>query len=180
MFMWQWIKDNWVKGVVGFVIFAIIQNIIDRIIDFSGNLLLPTILAVSISDIILIIGIIVAVILIIVVYKLKSDIERIDKVEAFIFFPKGTLNKNRTLNYHKKHLHNKLIVNFKTKPPKAYYLTRDSCSYGWRLIKKYPNMWISQLHSNSESGTFTNKWCKQKGYTLIQRDASEEDLLEED
>lgn len=107
-----------------------------------------------------------------------DDVEQIDEVSAFIFFPKGTPNANRTLDYHENHLHKKIIVNFKTNPHKAYYMQAPD-SYGWRLVRKYSDMWVSELHSGSEDEDFTKNWCDKKGFVLIPRSASKDDLLEE-
>ncbi|MCX6821930.1 MAG: hypothetical protein NTW30_04090 [Candidatus Aenigmarchaeota archaeon] len=163
-------------GVV-FLLGTIIQNLSDRFLDWSWNYLLTSSIIVSFSDLVFVIGIIVGIIFIIVGLKaLYSKIERIDNVHVYVFFPSDTLNENKTLEYHKKHFHNKLIVNFKVNPPKAYYMNVDS--YGWKMIKKYQDMWASISQRNSEDETFTQKWCMKKGCILIPRVAIKKDLLE--
>lgn len=119
------------------------------------------------------------VITIIVRYKQRRFIERIEKVHAYVFFPVGTPEENNNLDYHGKHFHKKLIVNFKTKPPQAYYLVAADTSYGWKLIHKYPDMWTSMedsLYPNPD----THKWCEEKGYKLNPWNASKEELLKTD
>lgn len=112
----------------------------------------------------------------------SQDVESIGHIQAHIFFPARTPEEHKTLDYHKKHLHHRLIVNHKTKPPKAYYMTPNS--YGWKFIKDYPHKWVSEVvYSDTYSlddPNFTKKWCDEKGYELIARVAEKRDLLESD
>ena len=186
--MGEWIKSKRIKRGFYFVIGMIIPKIVDGIIDFSGKLSLPAILTMSISDILLIMGLIVLVILIVIILldgkgllptKKMKEIKKIDGVKAYLFFPVETPEENWNLDYHSKHLQKRLIVNLNVHPPKAYSLTVSKDSYGWQLIKKYSRMWEYELHSGlKEDEYFTKKWCKTKGYTLIERVASKDDLLD--
>ena len=185
--MGEWIKNKWVKRGVIILIATILQNISNRVFDWSWDYLLTSTIILSFSDLIFIVGITVSGIFIFIIsgkwgLKLPTEkmreIEKIDGVNAYVFFPVETPDENRTLNYHSKYLHKRLIVNLKTEPPKAYFMTASKDSYGWQLIKKYSSMWVSELHYDLENKYFTKQWCKAKGYTLIERVASKEDLLD--
>jgi hypothetical protein len=107
----------------------------------------------------------------------KGHVEYIDEVQAYLFFPEGTPTENKTLEYHARNLRYRLIVNFKTKPPTAYYLTPNS--EGWHLIEKYPHKWISQIIPSHElDDSFTSKWCAEKGFKLNPWVAEKKHLLE--
>lgn len=123
--------------------------------------------------------VITVIITIIIRLKQRRSIERIEEVHAYVFFPVGTLEENKNLDYRGKHFHKKLIVNFKTKIPQAYYLTAADTSYGWKLIHKFPDMWTAMedlLYPNPG----TQKWCAEKGYNLNPWSASRKELLESD
>lgn len=122
---------------------------------------------------------IVVIIIVIVRLGQRYSIKHIECVHAYVFFPVGTLEENKNLDYHGKHFHKKLIVNFKTKIPQAYYLTAADTSYGWKLIHKFPDMWTAMedlLYPNPD----TQKWCEEKGYKLNPWSASKEELLKTD
>jgi hypothetical protein len=109
----------------------------------------------------------------------KAEIGFIEGVSAYLFFPPGIPREQRTLDYHRKHLRHRLIVNYNTKPPEAYYLPVNS--YGWKFIEKFSGAWISEVvdapgYSIDDPG-FTERWCKGKSYQLISRTASKKDLL---
>ena len=108
-------------------------------------------------------------------YRQRSYFERGEGIMAFIFFPKGTPEENKTLEYHEKHFHKKLIVNFKRKPPQAYYLPTANTSYGWKLIHKYTDMWVSE-EDTIYPDTDTEKWCEKRGYKLNPRSATKYEL----
>jgi hypothetical protein len=91
----------------------------------------------------------------------RSYVERIENVQAYIFFPKGTPKKDQTLDYHEEHFHKRLLVSFRKNPPQAYYLPASGASFGWRLIKKYTDLWVSV-----EGDPDTARWCKRHGYEL--------------
>lgn len=119
---------------------------------------------------------IVVIIIVIVRLGQRYSIKHIECVHAYVFFPVGTLEENKNLDYHGKHFHKKLIVNFKTKIPQAYYLVAADTSYGWKLIHKFPDMWTAMedlLYPNPD----THKWCEEKGYKLNPWSASKEELL---
>lgn len=109
----------------------------------------------------------------------EDEIERIERVHAYIFFPIGTPEENKNLDYHKKYYHKKLIVNSKTKIPQAYILPAAETCYGWRLVHKYPDLWTSE-----EDSIYPNpdiqKWCDERGYHLNPWSASKKELLESD
>lgn len=127
----------------------------------------------------LIILVAIVTITIIVRFKQRRSIERIDGVEAFLFFPRGTLEENKTLDHHEKHFHKKLMVNFKQKPPQAYYLHAANTSYSWKLIQKYPDLWTS-VEDSAYPDPDTQKWCEEKGYKLNSWSASKKELLKAD
>jgi hypothetical protein len=120
----------------------------------------------------------VSVVLMIHFWRLYS-IKHIERVRAYIFFPVGTLEKDKNLEYHAEHYHKRLIINFKKRIPQAYPLPNASTCYGWKLIHKFPDMWVSV-----EDSTYPNpdiqKWCEKKGYNLNSWSASKEELLESD
>lgn len=124
----------------------------------------------------------VFVLIVIAIFRLKRwmSIEYIEGIQAYVFFPKGTpLEKRRDLEYHRKYLHHRLIVNLKTKPPKAYYMNPKS--YGWKFIKKH-DRWVHEVvtreNYSCDDPDFTEKWCKEKGYELYPSAASKNNLLE--
>jgi hypothetical protein len=104
-----------------------------------------------------------------------QDLERIGEVQAHLFFPASTLETQKTLDYHKEHFHHRLFVNHKTAPPSAYYLPTDG--FGWKLISKYPDLWVSETDPNPYDDSFTAKWCQEKGYQLFPVRVEKEDLL---
>lgn len=72
MFMWNWIKKKKIWGGAIFIIGVIIGNIVDRIIDWSSGVISD--IPISVSDIILIIGLIVGGTLIAIgIYELRKD-----------------------------------------------------------------------------------------------------------
>lgn len=81
-------------------------------------------------------------------------------LSAHVFFPEGVFDKDRTLDYHKKYLHHRLIINHKTTPPTAYYLPTGS--YGWKLINKYRELWVSENDPSPRDDGFTKRWCEEK------------------
>jgi hypothetical protein len=98
-------------GGIGIVIGAIIQSLVDRLIDWSVSILPKGIpFGLTFSDILLIIGIILGASLVIWgIWSSKLNLKRIDRVEAFIFFPKATAEESKTLDYHKRNYHKKII-----------------------------------------------------------------------
>jgi len=86
------------------------------------------------------------------------------------------------LDYHMKNFRYRLVVNLKTDPPKAYFLTPGS--YGWQLIEKFPERWISEVipwskcASEQTSSEFIREWCNEKCYDLKPGVAEKKDLLE--
>jgi DNA-binding MarR family transcriptional regulator len=80
--------------------------------------------------------------------KPDTALENIDHVQAYLFFPRGTPEQNKNLDYHAKNLHHRLIVDLKTTPANAYFLTPGSA--GWELIRKHPEMWISWVVNSDE------------------------------
>jgi len=111
--------------------------------------------------------------------NMKQDVEYVEGIQAHLFFPVGTPEEHKTLDYHKKYLHHRLIVNHKTNPPKAYYMTPGS--YGWEFIRKYPHRWVSEIVSSDiylDDPNFTKRWCDEKGYKLKPWTADKKDLIE--
>lgn len=120
----------------------------------------------------------ISVILVIRFWRWYS-IKPIERVRAYIFFPAGTPEENKNLGYHAEHFHKRLIINFKKKVPQAYPLPNASTCYGWRLIHKFPDTWVSvedSIYPNPD----TQKWCSRNGYHLNQWSASKKELLEID
>jgi hypothetical protein len=172
---WARIMRKWLWGGIVFVTGAIVQIVLDRIFDWSASIL-PMVSPASLSDILLIVGLIVGSSLIAVgIRKSRLVVKRIDDVQVFIFWPKGTLVEDKTLDFHRKHYHKKLIVNFKTHPPEAYYLIASKTSYGWKLIESYPDLYTS-VEDITYPNPDTEKWCIKKGYHLNTYSASKEDL----
>jgi len=169
-----------IGGGILFLMGAFATFILNEIFDWSFDVIVTSNIILSLADLIFFICFPVGIIFIIIgLIALYPKIERIDKVQAFLFFPEGTHNNDRTIEYHERHYHKKLIVNFKTLPASAYYMSAPN-SYGWKLIKKYSDMVVSEVHDNSESEEFTSNWCKQHGYNLFTRSATKKDLLERD
>jgi hypothetical protein len=107
----------------------------------------------------------------------EQSVERIEGVQAYLFFPVHIPRSDRTLEYHEKHFSHRLIVNYKTEPPKAYFLPTDS--YGWKFINKYTDLWISENDPDPSDDGSTEKWCKGKGYQPPKTVATKNNLLEE-
>jgi hypothetical protein len=109
-----------------------------------------------------------------------SEIDYIEGISAYLFFPPGIPREQQTFDYHRKHLRHRLIVNHNTKPPKAYYLT--SSSYGWKFVEKHPDIWVSEVVDSTgysiDDSHFTEEWCNEKEYELNRRPANKKDLLE--
>ena len=164
---------------------AIGQKIFDMALGWSWDYLLLSNITLSFSDVIFIVGIIISAILMTigiralrVPTKKMGEIEKIGGVKAYLFFPIETPEENWTLDYHSKHLQKRLIVNLNVHPPKAYFMTDSKDSYGWQLVNKYSRMWKGERHSDYLDEYFIKRWCRAKGYTLIERVASKEDLLD--
>ena len=161
-------KTAIILDIIGVLIY-IILTAIDRLSPLSGSQIpVPPELSWSVL-IALAIGIAITVI---VHVRHRKYIKRIDHVEAFIFFPKDTPEVSKTLEYHQKNFHKKVIVNFKISPPEAYYLHASDKSYGWRLIQKYTNIWRSEV----DTGFSIEKWCTDKEFHLNPWDASKDEL----
>ena len=100
------------------------------------------------------------------------------KVQAYLFFPKGTSEKDKNLEYHKENLHHRLIVNLKVNPPRAFFLTPESD--GWKFIEEYPEKWVSEIVTSPnysiDDPDFTKKWCEERGFVLKPWVAEKEDL----
>jgi hypothetical protein len=103
-----------------------------------------------------------------------QGLERIDGVHAYLFFPIGTPKENLTLDYHNRNLKHRLIVNHKTTPPEPFFLTTDS--FGWALINKFTDLWSTQNDPSPYDDGFTERWCKEKGWTLNPFNASKDAL----
>jgi hypothetical protein len=157
-----------VAGVIGVVAGAI------YIIDYFGVPLLVTI-PLGMIWIILITSTTIVIAFATISLIRRMSIKWIEGVQAHIFFPKDTPITNKNLDYHKKHFRYKLIINHKTKTPQAYYMPTDS--YGWKLIKKHSDLWISEIGPPSNDPNFTKKWCEKHGYNLNPWKASKKDLL---
>jgi hypothetical protein len=97
-------------------------------------------------------------------------------VQAYLFFPQNTPEDSKKIEYHQKHLNHRVIVNFKTIPPKAYYLPVGS--YPWKLVKRHKELWIPELDRTPNNPDSASKWCIAKGYKLEPRVATRRDLQE--
>lgn len=119
--------------------------------------------------------------IILAIFKTPS-VSAHNDVSAILFFPKGISEKNKTLGYHAKNLHHRLIVNHKTKPTKAFYLTPNSD--GWKLIESNQELWVSEVVDSRnyriDDQKFTEKYCKKQGWLLMKKIATERDLVEKD
>jgi hypothetical protein len=109
--------------------------------------------------------------------KKSREIEYIDGVQAYLFFPPNIPEYTKTLDYHRNHHEKRLIVNLKTVPQEAFYLTPES--FGWKFIQKYPERWISETVDSTllERSNFTKMWCKKKGFKLNPWVAEKNDLV---
>jgi len=96
-------------------------------------------------------------------------------VTAYLFFPRGTVNEDKTLAYHEQHHYRRTIVNTKRKPPIAYYL--PSGSYSWRLIERHPELWFSELDTAPKDPDFVENWAKRRDYRFEPKSPSRENLL---
>jgi len=106
------------------------------------------------------------------IYRLENFIEGIS---AHLFFPINTERENMTMEYHGTKLRFRLIINHKSEPPEAYYLTPES--FGWRFIEQFPEIWVSEVVNIPMDEHFIEKWCKQNSFKLNKRVASRNDLL---
>jgi hypothetical protein len=111
-----------------------------------------------------------------------EPIQFIEGITAHLFFPVETSEENRSLDYHERHLHHRIIANHKMHPPKAYYMTPNSD--GWRFIMEYPEYWVSEIVTDEGYKTndpnFMQRWCDNYGYSLKRKVAEIKDLLESD
>ena len=115
---------------------------------------------------------------VVVRFRQRSYVERISGIMAYIFFPKGTPEENKTLDYSKKNFRKRLLVSFRKKPPQAYYLHAAGTSYGWKLINKYLDLWTSVEDSDIDSDQSTAKWCQKQRYELHPWGATKVELKE--
>ncbi len=178
-----WIKQEWgirlsnleklyyVIGIISGILYAIFDVIIPQV-NIGFQITIPSFIS---WFLLIVFG---TSLMLMAIRYLGIDIKRIGGVQAYIFFPIGTPEKNKTLKYHKSNFPHRLIVNSKTKPPTAYYLSTDS--YCWKLINKYSNLWVSESDPSPYDDNFTKKWIEQNGFILISRNAEKKDLLEEE
>lgn len=169
-------------GIVTFLsalVGGIVSSFATDLYNATKEWLLSPSLPITIPQLIFTLIAVVGVVLIIYGLRKTGNVERIEQVQAYIFFPKGTPEEDKTLEYHEKHFHKKLVVNFKKKPPQAYRLPAANTSYGWKLIKKYPDLWIS-VEDPIYPDPDTQKWCEERGYGLNPWSVSKKELLEAD
>jgi len=163
------------------IVFTIVSGVagVIYIVDYLGSPFLITI-PTNIFWAIIIVSLIIIFSFISFHLKRKMSIQWIEGIQGYVFFPKGTLEEHKTLDFHTKHFHHKLIINHKTKPSNAYYMTAPD-SYGWKFVNKY-HRWVSEIVSREEYSiddpNFTREWCKEKGYKLNPWDATKKNLLE--
>ena len=163
-----------IAGIIGIIAGAI------YIVDYLG-VPFPITISTNILWAILIASLIIVVSFISIRLKRWMSIECIEGVQVFLFFPKETPLENKTLKYHEKYFHHKLIINFNRDPPKAYFM-QAPYSYGWKFAKKCG--WVSEIVSyktySKDDPNFGEKWCKEHGYELKPWKASKEELLKTD
>jgi hypothetical protein len=112
----------------------------------------------------------------------EDDVEEIEGIQIHLFFPNGTLIPKiarEAVDYHAKNLRYKLIVNSKTEPYEAWYMSHPA-SYGWRLLEKFPDSYVSEWYNagtRTQDDEVTAKWCTKKKFKLIPQDAKKGDLL---
>lgn len=146
------------------------------LIDYFG---VPFFITIPLDVLYIILVVCTLIIITFAVIRLKRSmsIDTIEGIQVFLFFPKGTPEKHKTLEYHRKHLHHKLIVNFKTEIPNAYYMPA-LYSYGGKYAKKFG--WVSEIvtleNYSIDDPDFSEEWCKKRGYKLNPRTASRKDL----
>jgi hypothetical protein len=151
---------------------ALVYIIFTAINSLAGlNLKIPT----DLIWIVLIILITSVIVTVVVRLKQRRYVMRIDGVMAYVFFPAGTLETDKTLDFHKKHCHKKLVVNFRRTPPQAYYLVDTNTSYAWKMVNKYPDMWTPVEDSFPDQDTA--KWCENNGYEFHPWSATKAELL---
>lgn len=117
-----------------------------------------------------ILGVLVALVVsvivtVVVLLEQRSYVERIDGIMVYVFFPRGVPEENKTLDYHRKYYHKKILVSYRKRPAQAYRLHAANTSYGWRLINKYPDLWRS-MEDSIYPDPDTAKWSKEQHFEL--------------
>jgi hypothetical protein len=156
------------------VVVYIILTAIDQLLPFAG---LPLTIPSELIWGVLIVLIASVIITVALRFKQRSYVERIKGIMAYVFFPINTLEQDKNLDYHKQHFHKKILVSFRKNPPQAYYLHAANTSYGWRLIKKYPDLWTS-VEDSIYPKPDTIEWCQKQGYELHPWSATKTELRE--
>ena len=126
---------------------------------------------------ILIVLIISVIATLIISFKQRSSIVRLNGVMAYLFFPEHITKDERTLEYHKKHFHKKIIVNLNKNPAQAYYLSDSEKNYPWKMISKYDDLWTPITDENYPNAEVTT-WCKDKEYHFNPWSASKLELFD--
>jgi hypothetical protein len=119
---------------------------------------------------------IISFVIVFVLFTILSMRRRPVGVMAYLFFPKYVPESARTLELHEALHGRRVIVNHKTKPVTAYYLSPNT--YAWRLIKKRAEtLWVSETDTEPDNPEFVEKWCQQKGYLLLPHIPDRKELL---
>lgn len=50
-------------------------------------------------------------------------------------------------------------------------------SFGWRLIEKFPDLWVSENDRAADDDNFPRRWCEERSYRLVPKAAEKSDLL---
>jgi len=162
------IKSNLVTTVFTFVVWAVLQYLVNLFQHELLQLFPLTLQSVTTLG--------VAFVLVFGIYMiLGMRRSPVVGVQAYLFFPKETPEKDRTMEYHKTHFDHRVIVNFKTTPPFAFYLPVDS--YAWKLIKKHPELRVVERDFALRDADYVRKWCEKRKYKFESRVASRNDLL---
>ena len=167
------LEIDWRQLILGAAIEVPIWRFFDFLISYTLSLPFSFLPSLSASNLIsLVTSLLVVVATLIAISTRQSPIVG---VAAYLFFPKNTPDQDRTLQYHKDHHYHRTIVNFKTKPPNAYYLPTKS--YAWSLIEKHPELWVSEWDENPNDPDYVKKWCEAHKYSFGPRVPSRNDLL---
>lgn len=164
---------DWRQVVLGAAIEVPIWRLFDYLLNYTLSLPFSLFPSLSASNLVSLgVSLVVVVVTLVAITARQSPIVG---VAAYLFFPKGTSDQDRTLPYHKDHHFHRVIVNFKTRPPSAYYLPTKS--YAWSLIEKHPELWVSEWDETPNDPDYVKKWCEAQKYVFAPRVASRNDLL---
>jgi hypothetical protein len=175
---------DWKRLLFETIFSFLVWRLLEPLFDYSESWLLsqpaPSIELLPSPTLASVISLVAAILIVFGVFAWRErDLEKtvgIKGIQAYLFFLPDSAESVKTLKHHRQWLHHRLIVNHKTTPPTAYYLSPDS--FAWRLVEKQRDFWVAESDPFPEDANFAEKWCQQRGYKLIPRNPTRTDLME--